>query len=89
MFALYPAIKNPHKVSKYVPYADKLDFTGIQFPVQIKDIEKFEKQNDLLVNVFLVSKRRDVSYSFDKPTVSTLRRSFGYIQWTAIALLLD
>lgn len=40
-FALYPEIKNQQRVSKYVSYAEKLDFTGIQFPVQIKYTEEF------------------------------------------------
>jgi hypothetical protein len=31
--ALFPAVKNPQRVSKYAPFADKLYFTGIQFPV--------------------------------------------------------
>lgn len=35
-------IKNQQGVSKYVPYADKLDFTGIQIPVLIKYTEEFD-----------------------------------------------
>ena len=32
---------------------DKLNFTGIEFPVSLKDIDKFEKQNpEIKVNVF-------------------------------------
>jgi hypothetical protein len=50
--ALFPTVKHPQRVSKYAPFADKLDFTGIQFPVQMKDIDKFEKQNNISVNVF-------------------------------------
>lgn len=39
-------------VSKYVKYADELDFTGIDFPMQLKNILRFENQNDTTVNVF-------------------------------------
>jgi hypothetical protein len=50
--ALHPATHHVHRVSNYIPHADKLDFTGIDFPVQMKDISKFENQNDITVNVF-------------------------------------
>jgi hypothetical protein len=36
----------------YIQYADELDFTGIDFPVQMKDISRFESQNDITINVF-------------------------------------
>ena len=39
--------------SKYKKYLGKLNFTGIEFPVSLKDIDKFEKQNPGIgVNVF-------------------------------------
>ena len=42
---LYPAKKNTERLSNYTPYKDVLEFGNIQFPVQIKDIAKFEKLN--------------------------------------------
>lgn len=50
--ALYPALHHAERVSNYLPYADKLEFTGIEFPMQMKDIMKFETQNGISVNVF-------------------------------------
>jgi hypothetical protein len=51
---LHPA--NDHhveRVQKYTPYLDELDFTGIEFPVRVSDLRKFEKQNPTIsVNVF-------------------------------------
>ena len=36
----------------------KLSFTGIEFPVSLKDIDKFEKQNpEIKVNVFGYERR--------------------------------
>ena len=36
-----------------VPILENLNFTGIEFPVSLKDIDKFEKQNpEIKVNVF-------------------------------------
>ena len=34
---------NSEKPSKYKKYLNKLDFTGIEFPVSLNDIDKFEK----------------------------------------------
>lgn len=51
--ALHPvdSKENPNRKSKYVEFKDELDFTGIEFPVKLDDIEKFEKLNDISINV--------------------------------------
>lgn len=52
--AIYPAVKNPQRVSKYEQYKDELNFDDINFPVTVKDISKFEKQNsEISINVYL------------------------------------
>ena len=44
---------NPDRPSKYKANLGKLNFTGIEFPVSLKDIDKFEKNNpEIKVNVF-------------------------------------
>ena len=44
---------NPERPSKYKAHFSKLNFTGIEFPVSLKDIDKFEKNNpEIKVNVF-------------------------------------
>ena len=43
---------NPQRVSNYKQYENTVDFTGIDFPVSIKDIPKIEKMNNIAVNVF-------------------------------------
>lgn len=51
--ALYPAERNAQRVSQYWPYKNKLDFTNIQFPVDLKGISKFEQQNQTIsINVY-------------------------------------
>lgn len=50
--ALYPVSKNPQRVTKYADHTDKLDFTDIPFPVKVTDIPKFEKRNNISINVF-------------------------------------
>ena len=44
--------KNHQRGSKYKNYEDELNFKGIKFPVSLKDIDKFEKQNPQSINVF-------------------------------------
>ena len=44
---------HPNRVSNYLQYENNLNMTGIEFPVKLKYIFKFEKQNPLLsINVF-------------------------------------
>ena len=53
--ALHPidGKKHPELVCKYSEFANELDFTGIDFPVKISDVAKFERQNNISVNVFV------------------------------------
>ena len=50
---LNPQAKDGQRIKKSDrKMVDQLDYSGIQFPVQIKDIPKIEKQNQINVNVF-------------------------------------
>lgn len=49
---LYPARHNPSRVSNYLQYAERLNMKGIHYPVKLSQIEKFENQNQVSVNVF-------------------------------------
>ena len=42
---------SPHRFSKYQEYEHELNMSGIQYPTDIKDIGKFEHQNNISVNV--------------------------------------
>ena len=37
--------RHANQVAAYKEFEDELDFTGIQFPVQLKEINKFEALN--------------------------------------------
>ena len=50
--ALHPAKQNVCRVSNYTQYEDELNMKGITYPVAVKQVPKFEKQNDISVNVF-------------------------------------
>ena len=50
--ALHPTNNHPERVIHYQPFQDELNFTGIQFPVTIDQITKFEKLNpDISITV--------------------------------------
>ena len=50
--ALYPAKDHANKIYKYKKYSEALDFTNIAMPVKLCNIAKFEKLNNIFVNVF-------------------------------------
>ena len=50
---LNPLQRNPQSITKADrEYVKRLDYTGVTFPVTIKDIDRIEKQNQINVNVF-------------------------------------
>ena len=56
---LNPQEKHTERIKKEdKKYVKKLDYTGVTFPVQIKDIPKIEKQNEFNVNVFGYEKKQ-------------------------------
>jgi hypothetical protein len=51
--AMYPTGDNPHRPTKYQAHLGELSFKGIDFPVKVTDVAKFEHQNPgLSVSVF-------------------------------------
>ena len=49
---LYEANHNRQRIEHYIPYETELNMNGIVYPVAVKDVSKFEKQNNISVNVF-------------------------------------
>lgn len=52
MAALFPTVSDPSQLSSYPHYSTVLDFTGMDFPVKLCDITKFEVLNNISVNVY-------------------------------------
>ena len=50
-------MKDPQRVSNLRKFTDNYDWSGLEFPVSIKDIRKFETRNDISVNVLAVEGR--------------------------------
>ena len=50
---LNPQEKYPQRIKKVdKPYVEKLDYSGVEFPVGVKHYSKIEKQNSININVF-------------------------------------
>jgi len=52
LIGLHPMGKNAERVSKYRKLVNKLHFDGINMPVAIDDVSRFEEQNEVSVNVY-------------------------------------
>ena len=51
--AVFPAKEHGERLSKRMREdSEKFDWTGIEFPVSLKQIDKFENQNNYAINVF-------------------------------------
>ncbi len=49
---IHSTSRDSERLHHYQQFQDELDFTGIEFPVAIDKIGKFERQNNISVNVF-------------------------------------
>jgi len=60
--ALHPVSRKEHanQVSNYMPFETQLKCDNINMPMSLSDIRKFEHQNQISINVFVV----DLMYSF-------------------------
>lgn len=54
--------KNANRVQNYMPYKDSLNFRGISFPVAESDFHKFERQNHISINVFILNETTDEKF---------------------------
>lgn len=62
--ALYEPNNNAQKVAKYYRFQNELNFTGIEFPVELKNIQKFEQLNPKIsINVYMFDKKKQRVYS--------------------------
>ena len=49
---MYPVENHKDRISKYIIHLNKLNLKGLEFPMKVKDIPKFENLNNLNINVF-------------------------------------
>ena len=61
---IFPPERNNHttRVLNYTPYESHLNMDGVEYPVKIQDIPKFETQNEgIAINVFALQKSNDIN----------------------------
>lgn len=56
MSALYPPSGLEFETTSYPDFRTVLDVSGIDFPISLKDINKFEEQNNISINVYALEK---------------------------------
>ena len=52
---------NPERVSKLRRYEGEFDWSGLEFPVSFRDINKFERNNEIGVNILAVENKKYIS----------------------------
>ncbi|XP_077282349.1 uncharacterized protein LOC143908531 [Temnothorax americanus] len=57
MAALYPAKRHAERESSYPHYTSMLNLTGIEFPMTLNQIKKFENHNNISINVYSIEKK--------------------------------
>ena len=69
---LNPQDKNPQRIKKSdKEYINKLDYSGIEFPVTTKQYNKIEKQNEININVFgYENKKNHIPSMFQKKNMT-------------------
>lgn len=59
--ALHPARNNVDRLINYLPFEDTLDFSGIIFPVQVNQVQLFERLNPTIsINVYACDEQNKV-----------------------------
>ena len=83
--ALHPVKNNSDRIANYKPYSNELNFNGISFPMELKNIAKFERQNEhISINVFgleksPVSGSSKIKYNIIGPLYHTKMRKENHI----------
>ncbi|KAK5639113.1 hypothetical protein RI129_011605 [Pyrocoelia pectoralis] len=68
--ALYPAQNHVDRTSSYPHYSQVLNYGSIQFPIKLSDIKKFEKLNNLKINLFCIKGKNVVPFLLSDNLIS-------------------
>ena len=73
---LCPVEDNKSRTSNYSMHFNKHNLEGLEFPMKVKDIPKFENLNNLNVNVFELTKTIltpiHINMNYDQPQINRL-----------------
>lgn len=72
--ALHPQMKNANRVLQYKPYEKELDFNGISHPMSLKQVKKFERQNDISINVYMLKMFNNNNYKVEPCYITSLKK---------------
>ena len=73
--ALHPTSKNADRVTKYEGFEGEMNFKDIEYPVTPRQIAKFEYQNEVSINLYIL-KKRDGKFEVSPCHVTKGKRSY-------------
>ena len=90
---LFPVEDHKNRTSSYSIHTNKLILNGLEFPMKIKDIPKFENLNNLNVNVFELTKTVltpiHTNTNYDQPQIDLLLYQNHYCLITKLHCLIN
>ena len=90
---LFPVEDHKNRTSSYSMNLNKLILNGLEFPMKIKDIPKFENLNNLNVNVFELTKTVltpiHINTNYDQPQIDLMLYQNHYCLITKLHCLLN
>ena len=90
---LFPVEDHKNRTSNYSIHTNKLILNGLEFPIKIKDIPKFENLNNLNVNVFELTKTVltpiHTNTNYDQPQIDFLLYQNHYCLITKLHCLIN
>ena len=90
---LFPVEDHKNRTSNYSMHTNKLILNGLEFPMKIKDIPKFENLNNLNVNVFELTKTVltpiHTNTNYDQPQIDLLLYQNHYCLITKLHCLIN
>jgi len=58
--ALHPTKKHAERGSSYPLYSTVLNLIGIQFPMTLSQIKRFENFSDISINIYLIEEQKEI-----------------------------
>ena len=79
---LHPREKHSTRINDLREYENDLNFKGIDFPVKVKDIQKFENKNPDIpgINVFSINDNNKIYPLRQSKSCSKINRSFSFFR---------
>ena len=90
---LFPVIEHKNRTSNYSMHINKLNLDNLEFPMKVKDIPKFERKNNLNINVFELTNNIlspiYINNNYNEPQIDLLLYENHYCLITKLHSLLN